>query len=48
MSAPRMPNPASVPATTPGGTLSPEWVRYITLLTAYIEALEARIQALEA
>lgn len=47
MSAPRMPNPQAVPATLPGGSLSPEWVRYIQALIAYIDALEARIRALE-
>ena len=47
MSAPRMPNPTTVPAVRPGGTLSPEWVRYVALLVAYIDSLEARIRALE-
>lgn len=47
MTAPRMPNPQASPATLPGGVLSPEWVRYIQSLLAYIEALEARIAALE-
>lgn len=47
MSAPRMPNPEASPAVGAGGRLSPEWVRYIASLLAYIDALEARIRALE-
>ena len=34
-------------AAAAGGRLSPEWVRYISALLAYIDALEARIRALE-
>ena len=47
MTAPRIPNPDASPIVGPGGRLSPEWVRYIASLLAYIEALEARIRALE-
>jgi hypothetical protein len=42
-----MPNPEATPAVAAGGRLSPEWVRYISALLAYIDALEARIKALE-
>lgn len=43
-----MPNPNAVPATVGGDRLASEWVRYIASLLAYIDALEARIAALEA
>jgi hypothetical protein len=48
MSAPTMPNPTANPITDRSGNLRPEWVRYIALLVAYIDALEARIAELEA
>ncbi len=48
MSAPKPPNPEAVPLTALGGRMRPEWVRYIATLLAHIDALEARIRALEA
>lgn len=47
MSAPTMPNPQANPATDQAGKLTPEWVRYIATLVAYINTLEARIAELE-
>jgi hypothetical protein len=47
MSAPTMPNPTANPIADRSGSLRPEWVRYIALLVAYIDALEARIAELE-
>jgi len=46
MTAPRMPNPAVMPVAK-DGRLTPEWVRYIATLVAYIYTLEARIAELE-
>ena len=48
MTAPRMPNPSASPVTLGSEHLAPEWVRYIALLVAYIDALEAPIAELEA
>ena len=42
-----MPNPEASPTVGPGGRLTPEWVRYIAALVAYIKTLEARIAELE-
>lgn len=47
MSAPQIPNPATTPITDRQGNLRPEWVRYFTILLAYIAELEARLDALE-
>ncbi len=47
MTAPRMPNPEATPAVAAGGRLTPELIRWIAALLAHIDALEARIKALE-